>query len=83
VERYAISRMAWREVVWVNDIRHQGRGGYDAIRHALGSASPLAELAKIGDNNNYHERIVTVDRCIEQLHNAGSLDDWSPDDLVS
>jgi hypothetical protein len=72
----------WREVVWVNDIRHQGRGGYAAINNALKSASPLAELAKIGDKT-YLERIATVGSCIEQLDKAASLDDWSLDDLVS
>ena len=70
----------WREVIWVNDIRHQGRGGYAAIKQALESSSPIVNLAKIGVES-YPERVKTVRQCIEQLGTDGSLHDWSPADL--
>jgi Putative peptidoglycan binding domain len=70
----------WQQVIWVNDIRHQGRGGYAIIKRALESSDPISELAKIGAKA-YAERVKTVSNCITELERAGVLDQWTPADL--
>jgi hypothetical protein len=70
----------WRTVIWVNDIRHQGRGGFKAIADALDSDDALAALALVG-MPKYRSRIETVKACIGTLQTEGVLDHWSPSDL--
>jgi peptidoglycan hydrolase-like protein with peptidoglycan-binding domain len=70
----------WRTVIWVNDIRHQGRGGFKAIADALDSDDALAALALIG-MPKYRSRIETVKACIATLQTEDVLDHWSPSDL--
>ena len=70
----------WREVVWVNDIRHQGRGGFQTIAQAFEGGNVLERLAAIGADR-YPGRIETVRDCIRTLESEDILRGWSADDL--
>jgi hypothetical protein len=70
----------WREVIWVNDIRHQGRGGFQKIAQAFASGNVLERLAAIGAGN-YPDRIKTVRDCIRTLENEDILRGWTAADL--
>ena len=70
----------WREVIWVNDIRHQGRGGFQKIARAFEGGNVLERLAAIGASN-YPERIETVRNSIRTLENEDILRGWTASDL--
>jgi hypothetical protein len=70
----------WREVIWVNDIRHQGRGGFQTIAQAFEGGNVLERLAAIGANK-FPERIETVRKCIRTLEAEDVLRGWSAGDL--
>lgn len=70
----------WREVVCVNDIRHQGRGGFQKIAQAFASGDVLERLAAIGAGN-YQSRIKTVRESIRTLENEDVLRGWTAGDL--
>jgi hypothetical protein len=70
----------WREVIWVNDVRHQGRGGFQTIAQAFEGGNVLERLAAIGASK-YPERIETVRDCIRTLENEDILRGWSAADL--
>jgi hypothetical protein len=70
----------WREVIWINDIRHQGRAGFAAIANAYKSGDVLDNLAAIGADK-YPERIKTVRDAIATLSADGVLAGWSAEDV--
>ncbi len=70
----------WREVIWVNDIRHQGRAGFQRIAQAFEGGNALERLAAIGASN-YPDRIKTVRDCIRTLESEDILRGWSAADL--
>jgi peptidoglycan hydrolase-like protein with peptidoglycan-binding domain len=68
----------WRIALWVNDIRHQGRAGYAAIRGALQKPDPVDALSKLG-SATYDERKRSVRASIATLTDEKVLNGWQPD----
>lgn len=73
----------WEKALWVADILHQGRGTFESIRHALGSAAALSAIGA----TSYPERIETVRNCIQQINADHSLSAWQvpigPDEVAA
>jgi hypothetical protein len=61
----------WRIALWIFDILYQGRGTFDAIRAAVASSDPLAELGAIG--GSYKERRKTIKQEVAALEAEGVL----------
>jgi hypothetical protein len=64
----------WREALWINDILHQGRGSYAAMKLALAkpAGARVAALAEIG-KASYPGRVKKIAAEIAALNAGGQL----------